>query len=160
MTDKKLAKSNASSNVFYTFGFLLLYIHFFMNIVSLATRKQFFNSGQEFDIRILSKDYLSVKLTLEEMLLVGGFVVLTIIGIILERFRLISLSRQAEPGWRYRNRMKILYALLAIILVLWTTIQGYAIQKTFDWVWISASGITLIYCIFLIFFPRIRKAKA
>ena len=170
MDNKKPVKSTMSSNVFYTFGFLLLYIHFCMNIVSLATKQQFFHSvwGEhgnrsvwgEYSIRLFGRENLSLKLTLEEMLLVGGFVVLTILGVILERFRLILLSRQAEPGWRYRNRMKILYAVIAIILVFWTTVQGYIVQKAFDWVWIAASAVILIYSVFLILFPRIRKAKA
>jgi len=160
MDNKKPVKSSMSSNVFYTFGFLLLYIHFCMNIVSLATKQQFFHSGWEYSIRLFGRENLSLKLTLEEMLLVGGFVVLTILGVILERFRLILLSRQAEPGWRYRNRMKILYAVIAIILVFWTTVQGYIVQKAFDWVWIAASAVILIYSVFLILFPRIRKAKA
>lgn len=132
-----------------------------MNIVSLFQRQQFFNSGWEYTLaNIFWQQNLSIKLSIEELLLVGGFVLFTILGLILERIRLVSLSKQGEIGWRYRNRMKQLYAIIAIILVLWVTVQGYIVQKAFDWVWIGASAVILLYSIFLIVFPRMRKVKA
>jgi uncharacterized membrane protein len=113
----------------------------------------------EYVIRLFGKESLSMSLGLEEILLVGGFIIFTITGIILERLRMIMLSKRADEGWKYRNRLKNYYAVIAIILVAWTTIHGRLIQKSFDWVWITAGLIILLYSLFLISCPRLKKAK-
>lgn len=160
MTNQKSSSGIQTSNVFYTFGFLLLYIHFCLNIWSLFLTKKFFDSQMSYTIKIFGNDRLSLKMGIEEILLVGGFILFTIIGIILERTRMIFLSKRAEEGWRYRNRLKNFYALIAIILVVWITVHGRVVQKSFDWVWISAGIVILIYSLFLISYPKLRKAKS
>jgi len=159
MKNEKSSSGIPTSNVFYTFGFLLLYIHMCLNIVSLFITKKFFDSQMPYTIKLFNNESLSLKLGLEEILLIGGFIVFTIVGIILERFRMISLSKRAEEGWKYRNRLKNYYATIAIILVLWITIHGRIVQNNFDWVWITAGVIILFYSIFLISYPRLKKAK-
>ena len=157
-------KRGYTSNVFYTFGFLLLYIHLVMNLVSVLSRKGFFQAAESLTLKPLIPNMQSIEISLNELLLVGGFAVLTIIGVILERIRLAFLSKAAEIGWSYRNRIKIYYSLIAIVLVAWTTIQGYvydkSAEKQFDWVWVWGSLIVLVYCIFLISYPRFRKRES
>lgn len=160
MNNQKSSSGVPTSNVFYTFGFLLLYIHMCMNIVSLFLNKEFFHSQNNFEVKLFGNANLSLTLSLEETLLVGGFILFTIIGVILERMRLIILSRKAEVGWKYRNRIKQYYSIIAIVLVIWIAVQGYVVQKNFDWVWLSAALVILLYSIFLVSYPRIKKVRS
>ncbi len=152
-------KNGQTSNVFYTFGFLLLYIHLLMNIVFLILQKSFFHSPvMNYSIVPFGMESLTIKMSLIELILLGGFVVFTIAGLILERLRLIGIKKEAEIGWKYRNRLKMWYAIIAIILVAWATIQGFATIREFDWVWLSGSAVICIYSIILIIFPRYRQS--
>lgn len=151
-------KNSLASNAFYTIGFLLLYIHLFMNIVFLTLEKTFFNSTiMNYSMVLFGIESMTIKVSLIEIIFLGGFGIFTIAGLILERIRLIGIKKEAEAGWKYRNRLKILYAVIAIILVVWTTVQGFATIKEFDWVWLSGSAIICIFSIILIIFPRINK---
>ena len=67
-------KNGQTSNVFYTFGFLLLYIHLLMNIVFLITQKSFFNSPVlDYSMVPFGIESLTIKMSLIEVLLLGGF---------------------------------------------------------------------------------------
>ncbi|MCD6217315.1 hypothetical protein J7L05_05580 [bacterium] len=153
-------KSGQTSNVFYTFGFLLLYIHLLMNIVYLISEKSFFNSPiMNYSIVPFGVESLTIKVSMIEMILLGGFAIFTIAGLILERIRLIGIKKEAEVGWKYRNRLKIWYALIAIILVAWVTIQGFVTIREFDWVWLSGGAVICIFSIILIIFPRYKASE-
>ena len=153
-------KNGQTSNVFYTFGFLLLYIHLLMNIVYLSAQKAFFSSpAMTYTIVPLGNESLTIKVSIFELILVGGFVLFTIVGLITERIRLIGLTKEAEVGWKYRNRLKLWYSIIAILLVLWTTVQGFFTIKEFDWVWLSGSAVIVLFSLFLTFFPRHKAIK-
>ncbi|MBU1022727.1 hypothetical protein KKB99_00475 [bacterium] len=153
-------KNGQTSNVFYTFGFLLLYIHLLMNIVYLNVKKEFFDSpAMNYSIIPFGNASLTIKISIFELILVGGFILFTIVGLITERIRLIGQNKEAAVGWKYRNRLKLWYSIIAIILVLWTTIQGFITIKEFDWVWLSGSAMIVIFSIFLAMFPRQKVFK-
>lgn len=151
-----------TSNVFYTFGFLLLYIHFAINLVSVFSGQGYFRSEVgALEITILNRS--AIHMNVQELVLLGGFLLFTIVGILLERVRLAFLKKDKESiaGWKYRNRIKLYYSIIAIILVIWATVQGYLYSdpRQFDWVWILGSVLILIYCVFLISFPRFSPKK-
>ena len=151
-------KNNQTSNALYTIGFLLLYIHLFMNIVFLIMEKTFFNATiMNYSIKLFGIESMTIKVSLIEIIFLGGFGIFTIAGLILERMRLIGIKKEAEVGWKYRNRLKMWYAIIAIILVIWTTVQGFATIKEFDWVWLSGSAVICIFSIILIIFPRYKQ---
>lgn len=131
-----------------------------MNLVSVFSHRGFF-SPQSDQLEVKMFGIGPIQISLYELFFVGGFVILTIVGVILERLMLIFMSKDAEPGWVYRNRIKIYYALIAILLVIWTTIQGYIFSpdKKFDYIWVYGSVVVILYCILLIIFPRRRCKK-
>lgn len=153
----KSTKPSLTTNAFYTLGFLLLYAHVLMNIIQLATRQSFYQAQSKLTITPFGVDRFTVMTSFEELILLGGFVFLTLIGLITESIRAIRLSKNAEPGWKYRNKVKSMLAIIAILAVIWTTIHGYIAMKTFDWVWLSGSLVICIYSIVLMFFPKIRN---
>ena len=155
----KSAKPSLTTNAFYTLGFLLLYVHVLMNIIWLSSGKGFYHAQNNLEIAPFGIDQFTIKSSFEELLLLGGFVVLTLVGLITESIRAIRLSKNAEPGWRYRNRMKTWLAMIAIIAVVWATIHGYIAMKQFDWVWLSGSVVICIYSIILLFFPKVRDSS-
>ena len=153
-------KTSQTSNVFYTFGFLLLYIHLLMNIVHLTVQKAFFDTtSMTYSIIPFGINNLTMTVSLFEVLLVGGFILFALFGLIKERIHLIGLKKEAEAGWQYRNRLKLWYSIIAILLVCWTTIQGYLIIKEFDWVWLSGSAVIVVFSIILASFPRYKAVK-
>lgn len=79
-------KNSLASNAFYTIGFLLLYIHLFMNIVFLTLEKTFFNSTiMNYSMVLFGIESMTIKVSLIEIIFLGGFGIFTIAGLILER---------------------------------------------------------------------------
>jgi Ca2+/H+ antiporter len=155
----KHVKPSLTTNAFYTLGFLLLYAHVLMNIISLSTAKVFYQAQSKLTVTPFGIDQFTIMTSFEELLLLGGFVVLTLVGLITESIRAGRLRKHAESGWRYRNRMKTWLAMIAIITVIWTTIHGYIAIKTFDWVWMGGSVVICIYSVILMFLPKVRDSS-
>ena len=64
-------KNGQSSNVFYTFGFLLLYVHLLLNIVYLGRFGKFFDTPDKFSIKPLGLEQFTVEMSLIEIILIG-----------------------------------------------------------------------------------------